>query len=117
MKVQDGFLDRWKLRTVLSLLAFASLGCGTVRHPDLEWALEVYERARLDPQVARHAGVALDKAGHTLRQAEELWTKEKDVAEVSHLAYITEKRVEIARATAQRRTAADEIQKLKSQRQ
>lgn len=114
MRVHDGFLNQWEVRTALSLLAFISVGCGVVRHPDLEWAREVYERARQDPQVVRHAGVALDKARHSLRQAEQLWAEEKDVTEVGHLAYIAEKRVEIARATAQRRMAADEIQKLKS---
>ena len=114
MRAHDGFLNQWEVRTALSLLAFISVGCGVVRHPDLEWAREVYERARQDPQVVRHAGVALDKAGRSLSQAEELWTKEKDVTEVGHLAYIAEKRVEIARVTAQRRTAAEEIQKLKS---
>ncbi len=38
-------------------------------------------------------------------------------AEAEHLAYIAEKRVEIARATARRRLAADEIQQLKSKRE
>ena len=50
------------------------------------------------------------KAGQVLEGAERLWANERDVAEVEHLAYITEKRVEIARITAQRRLAADEIQ-------
>jgi hypothetical protein len=36
---------------------------------------------------------------------------------VEHIAYIAEKRVEIARVTAKRRLATDEIQQLKSQRE
>jgi hypothetical protein len=35
---------------------------------------------------------------------------------VEHLAYIVEKRVEIARVTAQRRLAADEIEQARSPR-
>jgi Domain of unknown function (DUF4398) len=40
---------------------------------------------------------------------------EKDVIEVEHLAYVAEKRVEIARVTAKQRLAADEMQRLRSQ--
>jgi hypothetical protein len=54
----------------------------------------------------------LDKTRLTLEQAERLWAEEKDVLEVEHLVYLTEKRAEIARATAKRRLAADEIQQL-----
>src|SRR5438094_888686 len=93
-----------------------SAACAAVRNPALDRAREVYEKARQDPAIVRNAGVALDKAGQTLEAAERLWTKEYDVAEVENLAYITEKRVEIARVTAQRRLAADEIQQTRSPR-
>ena len=52
----------------------------------------------------------------SLEAAESLWKTEHDVAEVEHLAYITEKRVEIARVTAQRRLVADEIQQSRTPR-
>ena len=100
----------------LLLLATLAIGCGTVRNPALEHAREVYQRARQDPLIVRHAATALDRAGQALGDADRLWTDEKDVIEVEHLAYITEKRVEIARVTAQRRLAADEIQQIRSPR-
>jgi hypothetical protein len=116
MKVND-LIDRWKARATLSLLAIIFTGCGVVRNPALERARDAYERARQDPEVAGRAAVALDKARLTLEQAERLWATEKDVTEVEHIAYIAEKRVEIAQVTARRRLATDEIQQLKTQRE
>ena len=60
------------------------------------------------------AVLLLDRARLTLDQAERVWTTENDVIEVEHLAYIAEKRIEIARAIARRRMAADDIQQLNS---
>jgi len=99
-----------QITTVLALSAAVSIGCGAVRNPALESARDVYQTARQDPTVVRYAAAALDRAEQTLQQADRLWTKENDVFEVEHLAYIVEKRVEIARVTAQRRLAAEEIQ-------
>ena len=117
MRVALLFVERWVGCAALSLLAAVSAGCGVVKsnNPALERARDAYQRARQDPAVVGRAAVALDKAGQTLEQAELLWTKEKDVIETEHLAYIAEKRIEIARVTARRRLAADEIQQLKSE--
>jgi hypothetical protein len=104
------------LRIALFFMIAFSAGCATVRNPALDRARDVYDKARQDPAIVRNAGVALDKAGKALEAAEKLWANEQDVVEVEHLAYITEKRVEIARITAQRRLAADEIQQTRSSR-
>jgi len=117
MNRDSTLVDRWEFWTALSLLAVISVGCEAVRNPSLERARDTYQRARHDPEVVGRAAVSLDKAGQTLEQAERAWTKEKDATEAEHLAYIAEKRVEIARATARRRLAADEIQQLKSKRE
>lgn len=116
MRTDEIFPGWAKLTALLSLLFVASLGCAAVRHPALERARERYQNARQDPEVVGRASVALDKAWLTLQQAEGVWTNQRDSAEVEHLAYIAEKRIEIARATARMRLAADEIQQLKSQR-
>jgi ABC-type branched-subunit amino acid transport system ATPase component len=91
------------------LLASLSIGCGAVRHPALEGVRGIYQKAQQDPLVARNAGAALERARQTLETADQLWTNQSDASEVEHLAYIAEKRVEIARAIAQRRLAAEEI--------
>jgi OmpA-OmpF porin, OOP family len=108
-------LQKWKGRTtVLSLLGFVSASCGGALHnPTLERARNAYERVRRDPAVVGRAGVALEKTRLTLEEAERVWATEKDANEVEHLVYLTEKRAEIALATARRRTAADEIQQLR----
>jgi len=112
------FLQNWSGRaTVLSLLAVLSASCGgAVYNPALERARSAYDRVRQNPGVVGRAAVALEKTRLTLEEAERVWATEKDATEVEHLAYLTEKRAEIALATARRRTAADEIQQLKPQR-
>ena len=107
-------LDPRSLGAVLLSMTILSLGCGAVRNPALERARDDYDRARQDRELVRRAGAALDRARLTLEQAERVWTTEKDVVETEHLAYIAEKRIEIARAIARRRIAADEIQQLNS---
>jgi OmpA-OmpF porin, OOP family len=94
---------------VIFLVASLSIACGAVRNPALERARDAYQKARQDPLVVRNAGAALDRAQSTLESAEQIWTNERDVDEVEHLAYIAEKRVEIARVTAERRQAAEEL--------
>jgi OOP family OmpA-OmpF porin len=111
------FLDQRLIGAAFFLASFLSLGCGAVSNPALERARDAYNRARQDREIVGRAAVALDKARLTLEQAERVWTEDKDVMEVEHLAYITEKRIEIARAIARRRLAADEIQQLNPQRE
>jgi OmpA-OmpF porin, OOP family len=111
------FLYGRTVGATLSLAAFFFLACGAVSNPALERARDAYNRARQDREIVGRAGVALDKARLTLEQAERVWAADKDVLEVEHLAYIAEKRIEIARANARRRLAADEIQQLNPQRE
>ena len=101
---------------MLLLLAVLSASCAAAHNPALERARNAYERARRDPAVVGRAAVALEKTRSTLEEAERVWATEKDATEVEHLVYLTEKRAEIALATARRRVAADEIQQLKPQR-
>ena len=111
------FHDRRIVGASLALVAILSLGCGAVRNPALERARDAYSRARQDREIVGRASAALDKARLTLEQAERVWTEDKDVMEAEHLAYIAEKRIEIARATARKRLAADDIQQLNPQRE
>lgn len=102
---------------MLSLLALLSASCGgAVHNPTLERARSAYDRVRRDPAVVGRAAVAWEKTRLTLEEAERVWSTEKDANEVEHLVYLTEKRAEIAFATARRRIAADEIQQLRPQR-
>ena len=112
MRLPTFSVDSWRASAALFIVVLALLvGCAAVRNPALDRARDAYQKARQDPAIVRNAGAALDKAGHALEAADRLWTNEHDVIEVEHLAYIVEKRVEIARVTTQRRLAADEIEK------
>jgi hypothetical protein len=113
----DIFLHQRLIGAALLLASFLSLGCGAVSNPALERARDAYNRARQDREIVGRAAVALDKARLTLEQAERVWAADKDVLEVEHLAYIAEKRIEIARATARKRLAVDDIQQLNPQRE
>jgi ABC-type branched-subunit amino acid transport system ATPase component len=117
MKANNSLLERYTVSATLLLLAAISIGCSSTvpNNPALERARDAYQRARQDPEVVGRAAVALDKAGQVLERAEILWTTKKDSIEAEHLAYLVEKRVQIARATARRRLAVDEIQLLKSE--
>jgi OmpA-OmpF porin, OOP family len=99
--------------TAIFLAIFLMAGCATeVNNPALERARESYTHARQDRDLVARAGVALERARLTLEQAERVWTADKDVVEVEHLAYLAEKRVEIARAVARRRLAVEELQRM-----
>lgn len=111
---KTSYLSSAKTAALPVLLVFLFAGCAApVHNPALDRARSAYERVRRNPEVVGRAAVALEKTRATLERAEEVWAKDKDVVEVEHLVYLTEKRAEIARAMAQRRMAADEIYRLK----
>jgi outer membrane protein OmpA-like peptidoglycan-associated protein len=64
-----------------------------------------------------NAAVALHDAQNTLADAERAWAKDKDRAEVEHLAYVTKQQVEIARAVAERNVVDRDIERLSAERQ
>ena len=110
MTLAQRILDRLRTLAALSVLLLTT-ACAAGINPSLENARDAYFKARRDPVIARHAGATLDRAAVTLEEADRRWKKDKDVDEVEHLAYLTEKRVEIAKVVAQRRLAADKLQK------
>jgi outer membrane protein OmpA-like peptidoglycan-associated protein len=70
-----------------------------------------------DPQVSAQAPVASYEASQSLQRAEQAWKESGDEKEVTHLAYLTNKRIEIARETARQKTAEAEAQELKQERE
>jgi OmpA-OmpF porin, OOP family len=104
---------------VLGVVVLASaLGCSTLQEPSsLEHARLAYMQARQTPQIVTQAPVALREAEQTLQRAEQVWRDEEDEEEVQYLAYVTGRRVEIARATAEQKSAEAEIQRLSNERE
>ena len=103
--------------TLATLMLAGAWGCATGPEPAaLTQARTQYAQAQQNPEVITHAPVALREAEQTLRQAERLWVEEEDEAEVQHLAYVTERRVDIARANTEQRLAEADIQRLGEER-
>lgn len=96
------------LPAALAALAAASItGCSTVpgRNVALEQARQRLVAAQADPQVMRHAGEELRLASAAVQAAGQAYVDRKPADEVDHLAYVGERRVVIARETAESRAA------------
>ena len=100
-------------------MSLVGLGCSTIptRPVALEEARTAYAQAQQDPQVATNAPVALREAEEAVRRAEQTWEKDKNVREVQNLAAVAKRRVEVARAAAEKKMAEDELAHLSAERE
>ena len=92
-------------------------GCSPKTNFALDRARAAYQQAQADPELTAHASVALHDAETALRRTEQTWENSKDEAEVAHLAYLTERRIEIARVTAQQKITTEETKRLHRKRE
>lgn len=100
---------------ILSLAVTGTLaGCATAPTAELQQARSSYEAAARDPHVPTYAPVALRDAEQALRRAEQ--ASENDRDNVPHLAYIAQRRVDIARAQAEKAMATQRVEELAQQR-
>lgn len=97
----------WASLAILALCA----SCAT-RNAALDQARVAYDRARQDKEIAQYAPVALSEAGQALSQAERASGRD----EITHLAYIAQRKVEIAEALAQGKAAEAQSQELLGER-
>jgi OmpA-OmpF porin, OOP family len=100
----------------IALSSLAVAGCATTRSMALEQARSAYQQAEQDPEVSTNAPVALHEAQAALERTEHAWDKDHSESETAHLAYVTERKVEIARARAQQKLAEAEMQRLNESR-
>lgn len=101
---------------VVALAAAALWACATT-HPDVERVRGMYDEAAADPVLAQHAAVPLYEAQKEVERAERKWSEDSDREEAKHLAYLAEKRIELARATAEGLAAEQETQELTEERE
>jgi OmpA-OmpF porin, OOP family len=114
-RATDHFL---RLMAISAALIISAAGCSTMGPSlALEQARLDYMQAQHNPQVATNAPVALREAEQALKQAEQAWKDDKGEDEVQHLAYVAERKTEIARATAEQKIAEAEIQRLGKERE
>jgi outer membrane protein OmpA-like peptidoglycan-associated protein len=96
-------------------LAAGLAGCARQPNAVLEQARASYQAAAGDPEVTRNAPVPLHEAQQALANADEAW-QEGERRETEHLAYVAQRRVEIARAIADRRRAEQQVEDLHARR-
>ncbi len=99
-----------KINLLISISIILLIGCATVpeKNVALDRARTVYEQAQANPEVEKNAPVALYEAGQALKKAEQA----KDIEEMDHLAYIAERKTQIAVAQAERKVAEKEREDL-----
>lgn len=87
----------------MTMIAVAILaGCSSIpQNSALSQAQATYDNARSNPQVVSLASVQLKDAGESLNQAEQALSKGDSDATVTHLAYIAQRKAEIAQEIAQ----------------
>lgn len=90
-------------RTLLALAVAATLGaCATTppTNADLTAAQAALREARAQPMAERAASVELQRADQALRAAEAEWANDRDVDDTRQLAYVAQRRAQIAQAVA-----------------
>jgi outer membrane protein OmpA-like peptidoglycan-associated protein len=108
-------MNRLNVLGSAALLTFI-FGCATVPSA-LEQARQNYQRMQADPQITDNAPVAAYEASQAMKRADQTWKENGDEAEATHLAYLTDKRIQIARENARQKVAETEAQKLKQERE
>jgi outer membrane protein OmpA-like peptidoglycan-associated protein len=103
----------WSLFCVSAVMIMLT-ACATMpeRNEALERARTAYERAQADPEVSANAPVALYEATQALKKAEQAG----DTEEMDHLAYLAERKAQIAIAQAEHKKAEQEIGRLTTEK-
>lgn len=108
-------------KIALSALILGSLavtGCASKpeSNSDLDAARDRLSSLQNDPQLSSRAPVAIVQAERAVATAESAVESKADKADIDHLVYMANNRIELARAEAERRLAEDEVKKLAEQR-
>jgi OmpA-OmpF porin, OOP family len=109
-----------RARTTLLTLGIAGLsvlsGCASGPNFALEQSRLNYDRAAQEADIKAFATADLADAQKTLEAAERTWQEEEDYDETSHLTYVTDRQLELARAQAQHTRAQKELAALSNER-
>lgn len=103
--------------TAALIVSTLAVGCGPTTNMALERARSNYQQAQRDPDISIYAPAALQEAQQSLQHAEYVWSNAKDSDEVTHLSYVTDQHVAIARATTEKNIAEAEIGQLSAERE
>jgi outer membrane protein OmpA-like peptidoglycan-associated protein len=103
---------------VMSFLVLLALmmGCATRMNQQVTDAEVAYRAAASDPTVSSRGQVALYEAKKDLDQAKKAFADGKDKEIVDHYAYLAKRKVDVARATAERANAEERVETLGARR-
>src|SRR5262245_37994163 len=89
-------------------VAAGAFACASPPNPNVQRAEAAYESAANDPEVTTYAPLELREAESAVDRAQRAERHDADDEEVDHLAYLAERRVEIAQVSADRKHDAAE---------
>ncbi|HEU4419812.1 MAG TPA: OmpA family protein [Planctomycetota bacterium] len=111
---RSGFARAAQGMPVLALLALVA--CATPPTPQaLLDAKAAYQEAESNPKIQKNASVELYQAKQALDRAQSEWTRDENVEETEHLAYLAKRRVEVAQEWATGREATEQADVLRRQ--
>ncbi|HZP43195.1 MAG TPA: OmpA family protein [Candidatus Binatia bacterium] len=110
--------DRTTLLFAAALVcgALVLAGCGTRQNAALDAAKNAYRDAASTPDVTANAPVQLHEAEAAVTRAEDALRRGESDDEVDTLAYVAQKRVEIARTRAEQERAEADVKRLDAER-
>jgi outer membrane protein OmpA-like peptidoglycan-associated protein len=89
-------------------VAAGALACASPPNPNVQRAEVAYDSAANDPEVRTYAPRELQEAEAALDRAQRAERRDEDDEEVDHLAYLAQRRIEIAEVSADRKHDAAE---------
>lgn len=107
-----------KLLTLPTVLAM-SIGlaaCSSQPNQNLEQARGQYSQLQADARSAKLAALETEDAGKMLEKANQAYLNDADEEKVDQLAYLTQRRIELAEQTIALRTAEQDIEKASAKR-
>lgn len=107
------------LWSAIGTVGVAALGiaCATAMpHPAVQRARQEVRAVELDPKIRQNASVQVYEARRALTELESAASDDAGAAELEHLAYLTTRRTEVARAVADRVMLQDRLQVLAEER-
>jgi outer membrane protein OmpA-like peptidoglycan-associated protein len=109
------FAIKTGLSVIMAVMLF-TIGCATISEEEKNAALEraraAYSKAQADPKIAANAQVALYEASQALQKAEQARNRE----EMEYLAYMAERKAQLATAIAEQKMAENEITRLSEEK-
>lgn len=109
-------MNRLNSLFALSALALGLAGCAHEPNPNLEQARADYAALQNNPQAQSLAALETQEAGTMLSRAEQAFADGHDPVQVDHLAYLADRRIDVANETILQKNAEEALKQAPAQR-